>query len=99
MNISSDLQRTQPAPETFSPSTPESIPEKALQVQPAVAEQVTDEAHVSPAASIIVQSVSEAGVNTDKVAAVQAALASGTYHVSSSQVAGKLIDHMLGNGS
>jgi anti-sigma28 factor (negative regulator of flagellin synthesis) len=32
----------------------------------------------------------------DKVAAIQQALASGTYNVPASEVAGKMIDQMLG---
>jgi anti-sigma28 factor (negative regulator of flagellin synthesis) len=37
----------------------------------------------------------EAGVRPDKVAAVQAALAAGTYHVPASAVASMVLDYML----
>ena len=57
----------------------------------------SDEAHLSSAAKMATQTGSLPDVRADKVAGVQAALAAGTYNVSSSEVAGKLIDHMLGN--
>ena len=56
-----------------------------------------DEAHLSSAAKMVTQTGSLPDVRAEKVASVQAALAAGTYNVSSSEVAGKLIDHMLGN--
>jgi negative regulator of flagellin synthesis FlgM len=36
-------------------------------------------------------------VRTDKVASIQAALAAGTYNVSSMAVASKVVDSMLGS--
>lgn len=56
-----------------------------------------DEAHLSSAAKMATQTGALPDVRAEKVAGVQAALAAGTYNVSSSEVAGKLIDHMLGN--
>lgn len=55
-----------------------------------------DHATVSEAASEVAQSAGADGVRTDKVAAVQAALASGTYSVPASAVASKVVDAMLG---
>jgi negative regulator of flagellin synthesis FlgM len=66
-----------------------------------------DQTHLSTAASLVsralganlsANNVELGDVRLDKVAAVQSALASGSYQVSSSQVAGKLIDHMLEGG-
>jgi negative regulator of flagellin synthesis FlgM len=105
MNIPGELQRTQGAQETVSSSSAvekTAKTEGANPVRPAATAGAGDEAHLSEAAraaSIVSQPVAEADVRTEKVAAVQAALASGSYHVSSSQVAGKLIEHLLGNGS
>jgi anti-sigma28 factor (negative regulator of flagellin synthesis) len=38
----------------------------------------------------------DSGIRTDKVAAVQAAMAAGTYNVPASAVASKMVDAMLG---
>jgi negative regulator of flagellin synthesis FlgM len=55
----------------------------------------SDRATLSSAGSEASQAVSDEGVRTDKVAAVQAALAAGTYNVSASAVASKMVDAML----
>jgi negative regulator of flagellin synthesis FlgM len=57
-----------------------------------------DEATFSRAATEVSQSAAQSGVRSDKVAAIQQALTSGTYNVSASAVAGKMIDAMLGGG-
>ena len=56
---------------------------------------LSDRATLSSAGSEVSQAVSDEGVRTDKVAAVQAALAAGTYSVPASAVASKLVDAML----
>lgn len=53
-----------------------------------------DQAQLSSAASLASQAAALPDVRMDKVAAMQSAIASG-YHVSSSDVAGAMIDHML----
>jgi len=58
----------------------------------------SDCATLSSAASEMAQSLSGEGVRTDKVAAVQSALAAGTYNVPTSAVASKLVDVMLAAG-
>ena len=55
----------------------------------------SDSATFSSAASEVSQSASDAGVRMDKVAGIQAALASGSYDVSAAAVASKLVDSML----
>jgi flagellar biosynthesis anti-sigma factor FlgM len=55
----------------------------------------TDRATLSNLASEVSQAVSGDGVRTEKVAAVQAALAAGIYNVPASAVAAKLVDAML----
>jgi negative regulator of flagellin synthesis FlgM len=55
----------------------------------------SDQAHLSTAAYLVSQAVALPEVRTDKVASVQAALANGSYQVSSSDLAGKMIGQML----
>jgi len=57
-----------------------------------------DQATLSHAGTEVSQSAAQAGVRTDKVSAIQQALAGGTYDVQASAVAGKVIDAMLGGG-
>ena len=54
-----------------------------------------DRATLSNAGSEVSQAAAGSDVRTDKVAAVRAALAAGTYNVPASAVAGKVIDAML----
>jgi negative regulator of flagellin synthesis FlgM len=54
-----------------------------------------DETHLSGAAGLVQQALSLPDVRTGKVAEIQQALASGSYNVSSSAVAEKLIGSML----
>jgi negative regulator of flagellin synthesis FlgM len=58
----------------------------------------SDRATFSSAASEVSQGASGEGVRADKVAAVQAALAAGTYSVPASAVASRVIDSMLAAG-
>jgi negative regulator of flagellin synthesis FlgM len=58
----------------------------------------SDSANVSSAASEMSNAASEEGVHMDKVAAVQQAVAAGTYNVPASDVASKLVDAMLTAG-
>jgi len=55
-----------------------------------------DRATLSTAAGLAAAAASDTDVRMDKVSAIQQALASGTYNVPASEVAGKMIDHMLG---
>ena len=57
-----------------------------------------DQATFSNAASEVSQSASGEGVRADKVAAVQAALAAGTYRVPATAVASRMVDAMLTAG-
>ncbi|MDR3742538.1 MAG: flagellar biosynthesis anti-sigma factor FlgM [Terracidiphilus sp.] len=55
----------------------------------------TDEATVSSAGSNVSQAASASDVRLDKVEAVKSAIASGTYNVPASAVAGKVVDALL----
>jgi negative regulator of flagellin synthesis FlgM len=55
----------------------------------------SDRATLSTAGSEVSLTTAEASVRTDKVASVQAALAAGTYEVTASAVASKVVDTML----
>ena len=77
----------------------------AVQVQPggrsaaaAGADIGADRATLSSAASTMAVAAGGDGVRPGKVAAVQAALAEGSYSVSAAAVASKLVDAMLGGG-
>lgn len=59
----------------------------------------SDSATVSSAGSEVSQTASDTGVRMDKVSSIQAALASGSYSVSSALVASKVVDSMLGSQS
>jgi negative regulator of flagellin synthesis FlgM len=56
----------------------------------------SDRATLSSAGSEVSLTAADSGVRTDKVAAVQAALAAGTYDVPATAVASKIVDAMLG---
>jgi len=55
----------------------------------------SDRATLSSAGSEVSQTASAAGVRMDKVAGIQAALASGSYNVSAGAIASKVVDSML----
>jgi len=57
-----------------------------------------DQAKVSVAGGLLAQASGLSDVREAKVAALQKAIASGTYNVSAGDVAGKLVDTMLSNG-
>ena len=55
-----------------------------------------DATRLSTASAAVVQAAAGSDVRTEKVAALQAAIANGTYNVSASDVADKLIGSLLG---
>ncbi len=55
----------------------------------------TDRATLSDTANEVSQAMTDDGVRPEKVAAIQSALAAGTYDVPASAVASKLVDSML----
>jgi len=57
-----------------------------------------DQTAVSSTGDAVRQAMGTSDVRTDKVASLQSAIADGSYHVSSSDVADKLIGSMLDKG-
>jgi flagellar biosynthesis anti-sigma factor FlgM len=95
MNVNNDIQGMQqlfPAQEVTKTET--ATPQRPGE---AAVSDSADQATLSPAASMAAEAAQDSGVRMDKVTAVQQALADGSYSVPSSAVAGKMIDHMLGN--
>jgi negative regulator of flagellin synthesis FlgM len=93
MNVSNNLQGMQ---QLFS--SPE-VTETAGKTSPQGSQKVeagTDQATLSTAASLAAAAAPDSDVRMDKVAEIQQALASGSYNVPASAVAGKMIDRMLG---
>ena len=54
-----------------------------------------DQATVSAAGGLVAQVSTTSDVRTEKVAQLQAAIASGTYRVPASEVANKMVEHLL----
>lgn len=59
----------------------------------------SDQATLSSVGSEVSQTVGDSDVRMDKVATIQAALATGSYDVPASDVASKVVDSMLGEQS
>jgi len=96
MNVNDGLQGL---PETLGVSQTSPVAAVQPQSQAAVsatANSIQDRTEVSTAASLAHQAMSVPDVRMDKVAAVQQALANGTYQVSAADVADKLIHQMTG---
>jgi negative regulator of flagellin synthesis FlgM len=55
-----------------------------------------DEANLSSAGSFVSQALGGSDIRADKVASLQQTIAAGSYNVSSSDVAGKIIQSLLG---
>jgi negative regulator of flagellin synthesis FlgM len=92
MNVNNSLQGLQ---QLFS-SGPVTQPGKTGASNSAAGKSGTDQATLSTAASMAAASAPDSDVRMEKVASIQQALASDTYHVPASEVAGRMIDHMMG---
>jgi len=57
-----------------------------------------DQTVVSSTGDAMLQAMATSDVRTDKVASLQASIASGAYNISSSDIATKLLTSMLGRG-
>lgn len=86
-----------------STASPAALKQVAAQNANASAEATTvspvvkaDQASLSIASGLITKALSLSDVRSGKVAELQKAIHSGTYHVSTSDVAGKLLKSLLG---
>ncbi|HEY6448812.1 MAG TPA: flagellar biosynthesis anti-sigma factor FlgM [Acidobacteriaceae bacterium] len=95
MNVNNDLQAMQQLFSSQEVTAPANVKPQSGAGRGGA--ERADEATLSPAASLAAQAAPDSDVRMDKVAAVQQALAAGTYNVPSGEVAGKMIDRMLGN--
>lgn len=86
-----NLQLTVGSVESANPAEPTSIQPGGSSTQVSHA----DQADLSSAAGSIAQSLTTSDVRTDKVAALQQAIASGSYNVSSGEVADTIIQSLL----
>jgi negative regulator of flagellin synthesis FlgM len=91
MNVNNNLQSVQ----SLFPETDIAKTQPAGQAAATEPASGADDATLSSAATLALQSAPDADVRMDKVAQVQQALAAGTYNVPSSEVAGKMIQQML----
>ena len=76
-----------------------SLPDPAGHAREAAAAETpvfsADRATLSDAGNQVAQGTANSGVRADKIAAVQSALAAGTYRVPGSAVASRIIDSMV----
>jgi negative regulator of flagellin synthesis FlgM len=80
-----------PAPEAQRPAPAEAVKEGTAHAQGHAPALASDSAHVSQAAQLAARAMQLPEVRTDKVAAVQKALADGTYGVDAADVAGAML--------
>ena len=90
MNVRNDLQHIQ----QVTGENQVSAVEKPPSIGATSPSATSDQTHLSGAASLASHTASLPDVRADKVQSVQAAIASGSYSVSSSDVAASLIQHM-----
>lgn len=88
--------------QTLTPIAPASAPQtqQAAERTKAAAGQsragaATDETKLSPAGELMARALAGSDVRTAKVEALQKAIADGSYNVSASDVAGKIINSLL----
>lgn len=93
MNVQNNLQGLQ---QLFSSQEVTQTAGKGGASQATGEKTAADQATLSSAASAASVVAPDSDVRMEKVAAIQQAMLSGTYNVPASEVAGKMIDHMLG---
>ncbi|HZY61318.1 MAG TPA: flagellar biosynthesis anti-sigma factor FlgM [Edaphobacter sp.] len=100
MSYTNGIGNMPPVSSAVTPATTQAVESAKASRQQGTATHATpanqtDHANLSSTSGVIVQALQGSDVRADKVAALQQAIASGSYHVSSSEVAGKMIDSLL----
>jgi negative regulator of flagellin synthesis FlgM len=96
MSYASGIGSLQPAIHSISPSERKPAPASTAEGEgsaPAMAQP--DQANLSSASGIVSQALESSDTRTAKVSALQQAIADGSYTVSSSDVADKIIQSLL----
>ncbi|MDW5266499.1 MULTISPECIES: flagellar biosynthesis anti-sigma factor FlgM [Acidobacteriaceae] len=89
------LSSITPAPTQPASQVTESTSASQQRNATATPAKQADQTSLSSAGGVIAHALEGSDVRTDKVAALQKAIASGSYNVSSSDVASKMIDSLL----
>lgn len=100
MSYTNGIGNLQQALSAIAPTQPASQVTESTEVSQqrkaaAAPAKQADQTNLSSAGGMIAHALEGSDVRTDKVAALQKAIASGSYSVSSSDVAGKMIDSLL----
>jgi negative regulator of flagellin synthesis FlgM len=95
MDIRSSLDGLKSILGVAQPDTTAAQPKSNAATSTIPAAWSSDQTTLSSVGSAVSSSSFDSGVRTDKVAAIQAALASGTYQVSASAVASSLVSSMM----
>jgi negative regulator of flagellin synthesis FlgM len=96
MNVNDGLHGLPEALRVSQASPVSAVQPQQQTASSANANNVQDRTEVSTAASLAHQAMSVPDVRMEKVAAIQQALANGTYQVSPTDVADKLVRQMMG---
>lgn len=94
-NLQQTLSSVTPATTQPASQVTESTSASQQRNATAASAKQVDQTNLSPASGMIAHALEGSDVRTDKVAALQKAIASGNYSVSSADVAGKMIDSLL----
>ena len=99
MSYTNGIGNLQQALSSIAPTQPASQATESTEVsqqrKAANPAKQADQTNLSSAGGMIAHALEGSDVRTDKVAALQKSIASGNYNVSSSDVAGKMIDSLL----
>lgn len=92
--ITNGLNSLHLLPTTYAPDV--STTTKTPAATAGSSEVASDKARLSLASSLVTKAISGSDVRTDKVSAIQNAIANGTYQVSAGDLANKIIASLVG---